>query len=53
LEEAYFISNKTYILLTKDGKKIIKAKGISADSLSLTDFKTMYSQPIKGEKFII
>lgn len=52
LEEAYFISNKTYILLTKDGKEIIKAKGISAESLSLSDFKTMYlkSQPIKGEK---
>jgi hypothetical protein len=52
LEEAYFISNKTYILLTKAGKEIIKAKGISADSLSLSDFKTMYleSQPIKGDK---
>lgn len=52
LEEAYFISNKTYILLTKDGEEIIKAKGISADSLSLSDFKTMYlnSQPIKADK---
>jgi DNA polymerase type B, organellar and viral len=52
LEEAYFISNKTYILLTKNGKEIIKAKGISADSLSLSDFKTMYLKalPIKGEK---
>jgi DNA-dependent RNA polymerase auxiliary subunit epsilon len=52
LEEAYFISNKTYILLTKDGEEIIKAKGISAESLSLSDFKTMYlkSQSIKGDK---
>jgi hypothetical protein len=52
LKEAYFISNKTYILITKAGKEIIKAKGLSADSLSLADFKTMYlqSQPIKGDK---
>jgi len=52
LEEAYFISNKTYILLTTNGEKIIKAKGISAESLSLSDFKTMYlkKQSIIGEK---
>jgi len=52
LEEAYFISNKTYILLSTDGTEIKKAKGVSAESLSLNDFKTMYlnSQPIKGEK---
>lgn len=52
LEEAYFISNKTYILLTTNGKKIIKAKGISAESLSLSDFKTMYlkKQSIIGDK---
>ena len=52
LEEAYFIFNKTYIFLTKDGKEIIKAKGISADSLSLSDLKFMYlnSHPIKAEK---
>src|ERR1700678_1508466 len=52
LEEAYFISNKTYILLTIKGEKIIRSKGISPESLSLSDFKTMYlkSHSITGEK---
>jgi len=52
LEEAYFISNKTYILLTIEGKEIKKAKGISPESLSLSDFKSMYfkSQSVKGAK---
>jgi len=37
--------------LTKDSKEIIKAKGISADSLSLYEFQTRYLQSqIKGEK---
>jgi hypothetical protein len=52
LEEAYFISNKTYILLTSEGAEIKKAKGISPESLSLSDFENMYfnSQSVQGEK---
>lgn len=52
LEEAYFISNKTYILLTYNGEMIKKAKGISPESLSLTDYKTMFykSMSVFGEK---
>lgn len=52
MEEAYFISNKTYILLTSEGAEIKKAKGISPDSLSLSDFENMYfkSQSVQGEK---
>lgn len=52
LEEAYFISNKTYVLLTYNGEVIKKAKGISPESLSVTDFKNMYykSESVQGEK---
>lgn len=51
-EKAYFISNKTYILLTTKDKEIIKAKGIFSDSLSLADFENMYlnSKSVQGEK---
>jgi len=51
-EKAYFISNKTYILLTTKGKEIKKAKGIFPDSLSLADFENMYlkSKSVQGEK---
>jgi len=51
-EKAYFISNKTYILLTSKGGEITKAKGIRADSLSISDFENMYfnSKPVQGEK---
>ena len=45
LEEAYFISNKTYALITvKSGKdKIVKrAKGADKNALTLTDYKNMY-----------
>ena len=52
LEEAYFISNKTYVLLTIQGDVIKKAKGISPESLSLTDFETMFykSKSVQGAK---
>ena len=42
IEEAYFISNKTYCLVLKDGRTIIKCKGVLNNSLSLEDFKDMY-----------
>jgi hypothetical protein len=52
LKEAYFIYNKTNILITKAGKELIKAKGLSAASLSLSEIKTQYlqSQPRNGDK---
>jgi len=42
IKEAYFISNKTYCLVTEKGDTIIKAKGVSNNAISLEDFKTMY-----------
>jgi hypothetical protein len=44
VKEGYFISSKTYCLVTNDSKKpvIIKAKGVFSDTLSLRDFKNMY-----------
>nr|QWO71369.1 DNA polymerase [Termitomyces sp. T123] len=52
VEEAYFISNKTYFLFTYDGQEIKKAKGISPESLSKSDFEAMYlkSQSVQGKK---
>jgi len=39
-------------LLTSKGGEITKAKGIKADSLSISDFENMYfnSKPVQGEK---
>lgn len=42
VDKAYFISNKTYLLLTNEGKCIKKAKGVNSDSLTLADFEAMY-----------
>lgn len=42
IDEAYFISNKTYCLRLKDGNIIIKTKGILNNSLTIEDFKNMY-----------
>jgi len=39
--EGYFLSSKTYCLVTNDNTIIIKAKGIQNDSLTLDDFKNM------------
>jgi len=52
LNEAYFISNKTYILLTPNGEEFVKAKGITSQNLSVSNFETMYlkSKSIQGEK---
>jgi DNA polymerase type B, organellar and viral len=42
IEEAYFISNKTYCLILKNGETIIKAKGVTNNKLNVNDFKNMY-----------
>jgi hypothetical protein len=43
VKEGYFISSKTYCLVTNDSKKpIIKAKGVFSDTLTLIDFKKMF-----------
>lgn len=52
VSEAFFISNKTYALVVEDGKVILKAKGVTSNSLSLQEFKDMYlkSKSIQGDK---
>jgi hypothetical protein len=52
IKEGYFMSNKTYCLLLNNGETIIKAKGVSKDSLTVEDFKTMYynTTNVKGTK---
>lgn len=52
IEKAYFISNKTYFLKLKNGKIIIRAKGVKGDSLSEEDFEKMYykSKNVFGTK---
>lgn len=42
IDEAYFISNKTYCLILKSGEIIIKAKGVTNNKLTVNDFKNMY-----------
>jgi DNA polymerase type B, organellar and viral len=44
INEAYFISNKTYCLKLNDDKDtlIIKAKGVNSRSLNIDSFKTLY-----------
>lgn len=43
IKEGYFISNKTYGFTTLDDKIIIKNKGVFGKSLTLDDFKDLYS----------
>lgn len=42
IKEAYFLSNKTYCLVLRDGSTIVVAKGVIKNSLTLEDFKAMY-----------
>jgi hypothetical protein len=42
IKEAYFISNKTYCLVTDNNKIIIKSKGSINTELTLNNFKDMY-----------
>ena len=53
VQEAFFISNKTYALKTKDGKEIKKAKGVLADNLSMADFEQKYfnKKTVIAQKF--
>lgn len=56
IKYAYFISNKTYCLVTNSNQTIIKAKGVMKDSLTLNSFKEMYisnlnSKALKMETF--
>jgi hypothetical protein len=52
VQEAYFISKKTSAFLVEDGKVKIKAKGVSAASLYISNIKDMSlnSKYIKGDK---
>jgi hypothetical protein len=52
IKEGYFLSNKTYCLTLLDGSTVIKAKGVSSDSLNVDQFKNMYynSNQIKAKK---
>lgn len=43
IQEAYFISNKTYFLRTYDNKVTKKAKGVKSDSLTEEDYINMYN----------
>ena len=53
IEEAYFISNKTYCLVLKNGETVIKTKGVLNKSLNLDQFKKMYfeNKNITATKF--
>ena len=42
IKEAYFISNKTYCLILKNGESVIKTKGVINSSITVEHFKTMY-----------
>ena len=42
IKKAFFISNKTYILVLQDDTQIIKAKGVISKNLTLSDFEEMY-----------
>jgi len=52
VNEAFFISNKTYALKTKDGKEITKTKGAVKDSIPYSHFQDLYlhSKSIKANK---
>jgi hypothetical protein len=41
--EGYFISGKTYCIMTRNGSTIIKTKGLNSNSLTVEDFKKMYN----------
>lgn len=43
IKKGYFISAKTYCLITDDEKVIIKAKGVKKNTLSESDFIDMYN----------
>jgi hypothetical protein len=43
----YFISNKTYVLVTKNNKTVKKAKGVNSDFLNINDYKKMYEEGTK------
>jgi hypothetical protein len=54
VEEAYFISNKTYALKTAKAKNkyIIKKKGIYSESLTYDSFKDLYlAKEVKGYRY--
>lgn len=53
IREAYFISNKTYCLILKNGETIIKTKGIINKSMTVEHFKEMYwnNKNITATKF--
>ena len=42
LKKAYFISNKTYCLVTRDNNVVKKAKGFDSQLLSLSDYNNLY-----------
>jgi hypothetical protein len=42
IEEGYFIGDKIYAFITKDGKLVKKAKGLSSENLTFEDYKTMF-----------
>jgi len=44
IKEGTFISGKTYCLVTSNGETIIKAKGVSDNSLSYDKFQTLYNE---------
>ena len=48
ITERYFISNKTYAIITNEGKYIIKSKGggVNSKSLDFNKFKLLYSGDI-------
>jgi hypothetical protein len=52
VNEAFFISNKTYVLKTKVGKEIKKAKGAVKYSIPYSHFQYLYlhSKSIKANK---
>jgi hypothetical protein len=43
LVEAYFISDKTYLIKNVEGKIIKKAKSVKEDSLDINDYKRFYN----------
>jgi DNA polymerase elongation subunit (family B) len=42
VKKAYFISGKTYLLETEEGRIVKKAKGVDSKSLTLDDYINMY-----------
>ncbi|WP_345624930.1 hypothetical protein, partial [Streptomyces ziwulingensis] len=51
VKRGYFISSKTYCLITDENKVIIKAKGVDSDSLTVDSFVDLYKGSIvEGDK---